>query len=88
MPLDGRMRFVHGQTAVMVGAAILLAAVGAFSLELFIVLSWLGFLFVMLVTAPMSAKPGWRTRLRWPILIGVLLFGAIIARRLIMRGIL
>lgn len=85
-----RMRFVHGQTAWMLAALLALVLLDAFSYELFFVLSLIGFLIVTELTAPQLVTPEWRRRLRWPILIGLLIFGVIVARRIyeILEGVI
>lgn len=78
-----RQRFVYGQTAWMLGTIIALAVLGTLSLELFFVLSLIGLLVVVELTAPFAVTPRWRTRLRWIILIGLVGFGVIVVRRIL-----
>ena len=78
-----RQRFVHGQTAWMLATIIGLAALDALSLELFFVVSLIGFLVVVELTAPFSVTPQWRSRLRWIILAGLAVFGYIVVRRVL-----
>ena len=77
------MRFVRWQLAWMLAAILALAAVGAFSYELFFVLSLLGLLVVTELTAPVAVTPDWRRRLRWLILLGLTGFAVIISRRVL-----
>ncbi|ELY37697.1 hypothetical protein [Natronorubrum tibetense] len=77
------MRFVRWQLAWMLAAILALAAVGAFSYELFFVLSLLGLLIVTELTAPVAVTPDWRRRLRWLILLGLTGFAVIISRRVL-----
>jgi len=78
-----RQRFVHGQTAWMLATIVGLAALDALSLELFFVVSLIGFLVVVELTAPFSVTPQWRSRLRWIILAGLAVFGYIVVRRVL-----
>ena len=78
-----RQRFIHAQTAWMLATIILLALLDTLSLELFFVLSLIGFLVVTELTAPFNVTPEWRTRLRWLIVAGLAIFGYIVVRRII-----
>ena len=78
-----RQRFVYGQTAWMLATIVGLAALDALSLELFFVVSLVGFLVVVELTAPFSVTPQWRSRLRWIILAGLAVFGYIVVRRIL-----
>jgi hypothetical protein len=78
-----RQRFVYGQTAWMLATIVGLAALDALSLELFFVVSLVGFLVVVELTAPFSVTPQWRSRLRWIILVGLAVFGYIVVRRVL-----
>ena len=78
-----RQRFVHGQTAWMLATIVGLAALDALSLELFFVVSLVGFLIVVELTAPFSVTPQWRSRLRWIVLAGLAVFGYIVVRRVL-----
>jgi hypothetical protein len=78
-----RQRFVHGQTAWMLATIVGLAALDALSLELFFVVSLIGFLVVVELTAPFSVTPQWRSRLRWIILAGLAVFGYIVVQRVL-----
>ena len=78
-----RQRFVYGQTAWMLATIVGLAALDALSLELFFVVSLVGFLVVVELTAPFSVTPQWRSRLRWIVLAGLAVFGYIVVRRVL-----
>ncbi|WP_101297058.1 hypothetical protein [Halegenticoccus soli] len=78
-----RRRFVHAQTAWMLAAALALALLDALTLELFFVLSLIGFLIVVEFTAPFSVTPEWRARLKWLILAGLAAFGYVAVRRIL-----
>jgi hypothetical protein len=83
MATQRRQRFVHGQAAWMLSALVLLAAMGALSLELFFVVSFIGFLVLVELTAPFQVTPRWRSRLKWLILLGLVVFGVLVVRRLL-----
>jgi hypothetical protein len=78
-----RQRFVHAQAAWMLTTLVVLATLDALSLELFFVLSLIGFLVVVELTAPFNVTPEWRTRLRWLILAGLLVFGYVVVQRIL-----
>ncbi|WP_340099031.1 hypothetical protein [Salinibaculum salinum] len=78
-----RLQFVHGQVAWMLATLLLLALLGAFSLELFFVVSLIGFLVVTELTAPFAVRPHWRRRLKWFILLGLVGFAYIVVRRIL-----
>lgn len=83
MSIPRRMRFVHGQVAWMVAATLGLAVLGAFSFDLFLVVSLLGVLVVAGLTAPVNVTPAWRRRLRVVVILGLLGFTVVAARRLL-----
>ena len=78
-----RQQFVTGQLVWMVGAILLLAVLGSLSLELFFVVSLIGFLVVVELTAPVAITPAWRSRLKWLILVGLVVFGYVVVRRIL-----
>lgn len=61
----------------------LLAVLGSLSLELVFVLSLIGFLVVIELTAPFNITPRWRRRLLPIIGLGLLGFGVIVIRRIL-----
>lgn len=75
------MRFIWGVLAWMLGSVVLLAALDALSLELFFVISLIGLLVVIELTAPINVAPRWRGRLKWIVAAGLLVFSAIVVRR-------
>lgn len=75
-------RFVVAQTAGMLGSLIVLTLLGAFSLELFFVVSLISLLVVTELTAPFRITPTWRRRLLWVILVGLAGFAYIVIRRI------
>lgn len=83
MLTNRRRRFIHAQVAWMLATIVLLTALGSFSLELTFLLSLLGLLVVVGLTSPVNVTPAWRSRLRWIIAIGLVVFAAIVIRRII-----
>jgi hypothetical protein len=78
-----RLRFVHGQLAWMLGTALALALLESLTYELFFVVSLIGFLVIVELTAPFNITPVWRSRLKWLILLGLAVFGYIVVRRIL-----
>ncbi|WP_254840920.1 hypothetical protein [Natronomonas marina] len=78
-----RRRFVHAQVAWMLTAAILLVALDSLSYELFFVVSLIGFLVVVELTAPVAVSPRWRRRLPWLIAAGLLVFAYVVVKRIL-----
>jgi len=83
MPTRRRQRFVHAQAAWMLAVLLVLAVLGALSYELFFVLSLIGFLVVIELTAPFNVTPRWRSRLKWLVVLGLLGFAYIVIRRIL-----
>ncbi|QCC51715.1 hypothetical protein [Halapricum salinum] len=83
MATPRRQRFVHGQAAWMLTALVVLAVLDALSLSLFFVVSFVGFLVLVELTAPFQVTPRWRSRLKWLILAGLIVFVAIVIRRIL-----
>jgi hypothetical protein len=77
------MQFVQGQVAWMLATVVVLAVVGSLSLELFFVLSLIGFLVVVELTAAVAVTPAWRRRLVWLVALGLLGFGYVVVRRVL-----
>jgi hypothetical protein len=78
-----RQQFIIGHLSWMLSSIFLLSLLQALTLELFFVLSLIGFLIVVELTAPFALTPQWRKRLRWLILVGLLGFGYIVIRRIL-----
>ncbi len=64
-------------------ALLVLSVLGSLSLELFFVVSLIGFLVVVELTAPFTVTPAWRRRLVWLVGIGLAVFGYIVVRRIL-----
>jgi hypothetical protein len=67
----------------MLAVLLVLAVLGALSYELFFVLSLIGFLVVIELTAPFNVTPRWRSRLKWLVVLGLLGFAYIVIRRIL-----
>ena len=78
-----RQRFVHAQVAWMCASILALALLGSLTYELFFVVSLIGFLVVIELTAPFTVTPEWRARLKWLIAIGLVVFGYIVVKRIL-----
>ena len=76
-------RFIHGQIAWMLVSILVLAALQSLSLELFFVLSFIGLLVLIELTAPFNVTPTWRRRLKWLIIVGLIVFTFIVVRRIL-----
>ena len=83
MATPRRLRFIQAQVAWMAGALLVLVLLGSLSLELFFVVSLIGFLVVVELTAPFNVTPQWRARLKWLIGLGLLAFGYIVVKRIL-----
>lgn len=78
-----RRRFITGTLAWQLAAALLLVLLGSLTLELFFVVSLIGFLVVTELTAPFTVTPQWRRRLRWLIALGLLVFAYVVVKRIL-----
>lgn len=78
-----RIQFVAATVAWMAAAMVGLAALGQYTLELFFVVSLVGFLVVTELTAPFAAAPPWRKRLKWFIALGLVAFAAVVVKRIL-----
>ncbi|KTG11073.1 hypothetical protein [Haloferax profundi] len=83
MVTSRRHRFVHAQVGVMLVAALILSLLDSLELELFFVISLIGFLINVELTAPVHVTPQWRRRLLWVILLGLIAFGYIVVQRIL-----
>lgn len=78
-----RSRFIYAQLTWMLAVIVLLTALGSLELELFFVLTLIGLLIVVELTAPFNVTPQWRRRLLPVIALGLLGFGLIVIQRII-----
>jgi len=67
----------------LLASLLVLSLLGSLSPELFFVISLIGFLVVIELTAPFAVTPTWRRRLKWVIGIGLLVFSYIVIRRIL-----
>ncbi|AFK19914.1 hypothetical protein E6P09_00565 [Haloferax mediterranei ATCC 33500] len=78
-----RERFIRAQLAWMLGATLILVLLDSLSYELVFVVSLIGFLVIVELTAPIAVTPTWRRRLLWLIGGGLVVFGYIVIRRIL-----
>ncbi|RQG90993.1 hypothetical protein [Natrarchaeobius chitinivorans] len=83
MPTARRLRYVRWQLAWMLATILGFTVIGSFSLELFFVAALIGLLIVTELTAPFNVSPAWRDRLPWLVLVGLVAFAALLARRVL-----
>ena len=81
--MQQRLRFIYGQTAWMLATLFALTLLGALSLELLFVISFIGLLVMTTLTAPFTLTPQWHGRLKWLILLALIVFGIIVIRRIL-----
>jgi len=74
-------QFLFGQTGWMLAGVGVLASVGRLTLEYAFILSFVGLAVVTALTSPIHATVGWRTRLRWPLIAGALVFLVLVGVR-------
>lgn len=67
----------------MLATVLALALLSSLSLELFFVVSLIGFLVVTELTAPFAVTPRWRARLKWFVLLGLIGFAYVVVRRIL-----
>jgi len=60
-----------------------LLLVGMLTFELLFIISFIGFLILIELTAPYAVRPRWRARLRWFVVLGFVGFGYLVVRRLL-----
>lgn len=83
MRLQRRQRFVFGHLAATCAVIVALAALGSLTLELVFVVSLIAFLVLVELTAPVAVTPRWRSRLKWVIAAGLLVFAYIVVKRIL-----
>lgn len=83
MTTKRRERFIHWTLGWFLVSALVLVLLNSLTLELFFVVSLIGFLVVTELTAPFNVTPTWRARLKWLIGIGLLVFSYIVVRRIL-----
>jgi len=83
MNTTNRIQFLHAQVAWMLSAILFLTLLESLTMELFFVISLIGLLIVVELTAPFRITPRWRKRLWVVIGLGLLGFGVIVVRRIL-----
>jgi hypothetical protein len=83
MEMQRRLRFIYGQAAWMLASLLVLTLLRSLTLELLFVVSLIGFLTIIELTAPFTITPAWRQRLKWLIGLALLVFVAIVVRRIL-----
>ena len=81
--MDRRLRFVSAQITWMVLVTFSLKLLNLLTLSLFFVVSYIGLLAVIELTAPFAVTPTWRLRLRWIVLLGLSVFGYFAIRQIL-----
>jgi hypothetical protein len=67
----------------MLVTVLVIATLGSLSLELFFVISLIGLLVVIELTAPFNVTPRWRSRLKWLVILGLAVFSYIVVKRIL-----
>jgi hypothetical protein len=75
--------FIRYFVAWMLLSLIALTLLDSIELELFFVVSLIGFLVVTELMTPINIRPEWHRRLRWVIALGLVVFGYIVTRRIL-----
>jgi len=83
MATTRRQQFLIGHLGWMLAAIVLLVLLQALTLELFFVISLIGFLVIVELTAPFTVTPRWRARLKWIIFLGLIGFAYIVIKRIL-----
>lgn len=83
MPTRRRQQFLIGNLGWLLATVLLLTLLESLSMELFFVVGLIGFLVIVELTAPFAVTPQWRSRLKWLIALGLLVFGYIVVRRIL-----
>jgi hypothetical protein len=83
MSTTRRQRFVFGHVAWTLAAILALSLLGSLTLELVFVVSLIGFLVLVELTAPVAVRPAWRQRIKWVIAAGLLVFAYLVVQRIL-----
>lgn len=78
-----RFRFIYELTLWLSVALFGLTLLNSVTLELVFVISFIGFLVTVELTAPFTVTPQWRRRLKWIIVLALIAFAAIVIRRIL-----
>lgn len=82
MATQRRMTVVRLQVGWMVATVLGLVVIGAFSADLFVLLSVIGLVIVTEVTTPITVSPAWQSRLRWLLGVSLVVFVTLAGWRL------
>ena len=74
-------QFLFGQVGWMLGGVAVLATLDLLTLEHAFIVSFVGFVLVTALTAPIHTTVDWRTRLRWPLVVGAVVFAVLVGVR-------
>ena len=83
MAATRRQRFVLGHVAWTLATVLALSLLGSLTLELVFVVSLIGFLVLVELTAPFAVRPAWRRRLKWVIGLGLVVFAYLVVKRIL-----
>ncbi|QLH79933.1 hypothetical protein HZS55_05885 [Halosimplex rubrum] len=83
MAMAHRQQFILGQAVWMLATLVILVVFSALSFDLYFVVSLIGFLIVVELTAPFNVTPQWRRRLKWIILVSLVGFAYVVVRRIL-----
>lgn len=78
-----RQRFVYGHLAWVLGSLLVLVLLDALTLELFFVVSLVGFLVTVELVAPRAVSPRWRRRLWVVVAVGLAGFAYVVVKRIL-----
>ncbi|MFB6105935.1 MAG: hypothetical protein ABEJ70_03085 [Halobacteriaceae archaeon] len=81
MVARAQRRVVRLTAAWSLAAVVVLGAAGELTGDRWFVASLVGFMLVVEATSPAHVMPPWRTRLRWVVVAGLLVFAALVAVR-------
>ncbi|WP_262178054.1 hypothetical protein [Haloarcula laminariae] len=81
MTTPRQRRFLFAQVGWMLAGIAALASAGALTLEYAFVVGFVGLVVVTALTTPVNATVRWRARLRWPLLVGGLVFAVLVGLR-------
>lgn len=81
MPTRERQRFINLQVAWTLSVVLGLSVLQILSFELFFLLSLIGFLVIIELTASLRLTPRWQRRLKWALVAGVIGFVLLLVRR-------
>lgn len=80
-----RRAILSGQIVWMAVALVVLLGLGMFSPEFYYIVSFIGFLVVTQLFAPVESVPDWWHRVKLLVLVGFFVFGYLAARRILIH---